>query len=161
MKNSHWESPFFLGGCLGRVSTAGGTISFLRDDVENRKVGRETGGRKDRTRSHRKERRLPLLPFSSSLTIYPFGTTAHPPTFLPRNSSYSRLYPPHHRPVSYSPSLLSFHFAFFPFRLVFNGFSNYVKKNKRERKIKIYMSLRWGFDHLMIFFSSRVAINIS
>lgn len=141
------RSPF----SFAAVSVANGTISFLRDDVENRKVGRETGGRKDRTRSHRKERRLPLLPFSSSLTIYPFGTTAHPPTFY-------RAIPPIlvciHRITA--PCLIPRHcFLFissFSIRLVFNGFFNSAEKIKRERKIKIrVITLEWS-DRLMVFF---------
>lgn len=72
-------------------SCRGRTISFLRDDVENRKVGCETRERKGRTRGKKE-----TFPFSRSLTIYPFRTTAHPPSLLsPSNPSKPAVVPCH------------------------------------------------------------------
>lgn len=102
------RGPFpFVHGCL---YPANRTISFLRDDVENRKVGWETGGRKGRTRAKKE-----TSPFSSSLTIYPFGTTAHPPTLPHTILFYSPSLPPGStipsRSLPYIPLFLSSHFA--------------------------------------------------
>lgn len=155
-----------------RYYTTGGTISFLRDDVENRKVGWETGGRKGRTKSHRKGRRpTPLLPFSSSLTIYPFGTTAPPSSAyaLPRNSFYSRFYPQHHSSVYLILrhcflfislySLFSFSFSYFQLEF---PIIRQKKKINREGKIKISIrQINDPFNHLMEPYFNRVAINIS
>lgn len=78
-------SPFFLRGCLRRVATIlcgrNNILSSRRRRKSESRPGRQAEEKTERRATQKGKTSLPFLPFSSSLTIYPFGTTVHPPTF--------------------------------------------------------------------------------
>lgn len=131
MKNSHWN----LGSPLSFAAVS--TAPLLHRWPNNILSSRRRRKSKSRPRDRRKKRpnwssRKETSPFSSSLTIYPFGTTAHPPT-LSRNLFYSRSSTTSPRHCALFSAIPSFHFILLLFLMLSATISNYSKRLKRGK----------------------------